>query len=183
MFCVEGMIVIHANDSTTEVLSLLYKSRNDITEHITEANTNVDVKKALLSNTSIMMLGHGNQYGLFSRPSKNGKYERLLITDKHVQFLRGKVCIGIWCYANVFAERYGLHGVFSGMIVSELQEAIDNHIVATKDEIDYEMELFTIRLKYCLENYKLEEIPKAMKCFDYLRTPLNEFNYNNIFYY
>ena len=129
------------------------------------------------------MLGHGNQYGLFSRPSKNGKYERLLITDKHVQFLRGKVCIGIWCYANVFAERYGLHGVFSGMIVSELQEAIDNHIVATKDEIDYEMELFTIRLKYCLENYKLEEIPKAMKCFDYSRTPLNEFNYNNIFYY
>lgn len=130
-----------------------------------------------------MMLGHGNQYGLFSRLSKSGKYDRLLITDKHVQFLRGKVCIGIWCYANVFAERYGLHGLFSGMIVSELQEAIDNHIVATKVEIDYEMMLFATRLKYCLENYNLEVIPEAMKNSDYPRTPLNTFNYNNFFYY
>ena len=177
------MTVIHANDSTIEFLSLLYKSRNDLTEHITETSTNVNVINALLSDNSIMMLGHGNQYGLFSRLSKSGKYDRLLITDKHVQLLRGKVCIGIWCYANVFAERYGLHGLFSGMIVSELQEAIDNHIVATKVEIDYEMMLFATRLKYCLENYNLEVIPEAMKNSDYSRTPLNTFNYNNFFYY
>ena len=97
---------------------------------------------------TIMMLGHGNKYGLFSKPNKIGKQERFLITDRHVQFLRGKTCIGIWCYANMFAEKYKLHGLFSGMIISELQEAIDLEVAATKEEIDREMEKFANRLKY-----------------------------------
>ena len=177
------MVVIHANDPTTKVLSQLYKSRNDVTTHISEANTNVEVLNALRSDTSILMLGHGNQYGLFSKPNKKGVYERFLITDRHVQFLRGKVCIGIWCYANLFAERYGLHGLFSGMIISEVQEAKENDIVATKEEIDYEMDLFTMRLKYCIENYKLIDIPKRMLELDVIRSPLTQFNYSHLHIY
>ena len=34
------MTVIHANDSTTQFLSLLYEQRRDISMHITEASTN-----------------------------------------------------------------------------------------------------------------------------------------------
>ena len=73
---------------------------------ITENNTSSDVQRAIRSDDVIMMLGHGNLYGLFSKPNKNGEYKRFLLTDRHVQFLREKTCIGIWCYANMFAETW-----------------------------------------------------------------------------
>ena len=130
-----------------------------------------------------MMLGHGNKYGLFSKPNKIGKQERFLITDRHVQYLRGKTCIGIWCYANMFAEKYKLHGLFSGMIISELQEAIDLEVAATKEEIDREMEKFANRLKYCIETYGLEQTPQRMKELDDIQSALTMFNYSNLFYY
>lgn len=177
------MVVIHANDLSTKVLSLLYFSRNDVTELISEANTNAEVMNALRSDNYILMLGHGNQYGLFSKPNKKGVYDRFLITDRHVQFLRGKVCIGLWCYANRFAEKYGLRGLFSGMIISELQEAKENNIVTTKEEIDVQMESFTVHLKYCIDNYEFIEIPKKMLELDIIRSPLTHFNYSHLYFY
>ena len=177
------MIIIHATDPTTQVLSLLYQQREDVKLCITERNTTSDVQRAIRADDVIMMLGHGNEYGLFSKPDKKGEYKRFLITDRHVQFLRDKTCIGIWCYANKFAEKYGLHGLFSGMIISELQEAIDLGIRATKDEIDTEMEKFTIRLKDCMETYGVEQTPIRMKELDDVQSPLTTFNYGNLYYY
>lgn len=177
------MTVVHATDPTTQVLSLLYQQREDIKLCITERNTSSDVQRAIRADDVIMMLGHGNEYGLFSKPDKNGDYRRFLITDKHVQFLRNKTCIGIWCYANKFAEKYKLHGLFSGMIISELQEAIDLGAPATKDEIDMELEKFTIRLKDCIERYGLEQTPLRMKELDDVQSELTKFNYGNLYYY
>lgn len=177
------MTVIHATDPTTQVLSLLYQQREDVRMLITERNTSSDVQRAIRADDVIMMLGHGNEYGLFSKPDKNGDYRRLLITNRHVQFLRDKTCIGIWCYANKFAEKYKLHGLFSGMIISELQEAIDLGVPTTKDEIDTEMEKFTIRLKDCMETYGVEQTPIRMKELDDVRSPLTTFNYGNLYYY
>lgn len=177
------MTVIHANDPTTRFLSLLYEVREDLTHHITELGTNSDVVRAIRADRALMMLGHGNEYGLFSKPNKDGRYERFMITDRHVQFLRGRTCIGIWCYANQFAERYGLHGLFSGMIISELQEAIDLGISATKEEINKEMIKFTLRLKDCIERYDLKETPLRMKKLDDVQSELTMFNYSNLYYY
>ena len=177
------MTIIHATDPTTQVLSLLYQQREDVRMLITERNTSSNVQRALRADDVIMMLGHGNEYGLFSKPEKNGEYRRFLITDKHVQFLRDKSCIGIWCYANKFAEKYKLHGLFSGMIISELQEAIDLGVAATKEEIDKEMEKFTICLKDCIETYGLEQTPLRMKELDDVQSVLTKFNYSNLYYY
>ena len=177
------MTVIHATDPTTQVLSLLYQQREDVRMLITERNTSSDVQRAIRSDDVIMMLGHGNEYGLFSKPDKNGNYKRFLITDRHVQFLRNKPCIGIWCYANKFAEKYRLHGLFSGMIISELQEAIDLGVPATQDEIDTEMEKFTNCLKDCIETYGLEQTPLRMKELDDVQSALTKFNYVNLYYY
>lgn len=176
------MTVIHANDSTTSFLSLLYEQREDVLAHMTEKDTNAAVRRAIRGDDTIMMLGHGNEYGLFSMPVSSGRYERLLVDGSHVQFLRGKTCIGIWCYANVFAERYGLHGLFSGMIISDLQEASDNHIVTTQDEIDEEMVKFTLRLRDCIEHYGLKETPARMRNLDDVKSELTTFNYNNLYY-
>jgi hypothetical protein len=177
------MTVIHANDPTTKVLSYLYEQRQDISARITEASTNGDIQRAIRGDDTIMMLGHGNQYGLFSKPDMNGEYKRFLITDRHVQFLRNKTCIGIWCHANKFAERYGLHGLFSGMIISELQEAIDYNIPTTKEKIDAEMEKFTCRLKGCIDRFGLAETSKRMSGLDDVKSELTIFNYNNLYYY
>lgn len=177
------MTVIHATDPTTQVLSILYQQREDVRMLITERNTSSEVQRAIRSDDVVMMLGHGNEYGLFSKPDKNGEYRRFLITDKHVQFLRDKSCIGIWCYANKFAEKYRLRGLFSGMIISELQEAIDLGVAATKEEIDKEMEKFTIRLKDCIETYGLEQTPFRMKEYDDVQSELTKFNYSNLYYY
>lgn len=177
------MTVIHATDPTSQVLSLLYQQREDMKTLITERNSSSDVQRAIRADDIMMMLGHGNEYGLFSKPDKNGIYRRFLITDRHVQFLREKTCIGIWCHANKFAEKYGLHGLFSGMIISELQEAVDLGVPATKDEIDREMEKFTIRLKDCMETYGLKQTPMRMKEQDDVQSALTKFNYCNLYYY
>ena len=175
--------IIHANDPTTAILSLLYRQRGDVAVLLTEKCTNGEVQRALRSADMVMMLGHGNQYGLFSCPNKKGKYERFLITDRHVQFLRDKTCVGIWCYANKFAEKYKLHGLFSGMIISELQEANDLGVPASKDEIDTEMEKFTIRLKDCIEYYGLKKTADRMRELDDTKSALTTFNYGNLYYY
>ena len=130
-----------------------------------------------------MMLGHGNLFGLFSTPDKKGQYRRILVDSGHVQFLRGKSCIGIWCYANEFARQYRLQGLFSGMIISELHEAEENNIPATKEEIDAEMEKFADRLMFCIETYELHEVPDRMLELDDVHSPLTEFNYKNLYYY
>ena len=175
------MTFIHATDPTTQVLSLLYRQRENVRALLTERNTSSDVMRAIRADNVIVMLGHGNEYGLSSKPNKKGKYERFMITDKHVQFLRNKTCIGIWCYANKFAEKYRLHGLFSGMIISESQEAIDLGVPATKEEIDKEMEKFTSRLKDCIETYGVEQVPMRMKELDNVQSALTKFNYGNLY--
>ena len=69
------------------------------------------------------------------------------------------------------------------MIISELQEAIDLGVHATKDEIDTEMEKFTICLKDCIETYGLEQTPFQMKKLDDVQSALTKFNYGNLYYY
>jgi hypothetical protein len=176
------MTVIHANDPTTKVLSYLYETRKDVSALINESSTNTDVQNAIRRDSVIMMLGHGNEYGLFSKPSRNGKYNRFLITDRHVQFLRGKTCIGIWCHANRFAEKYGLHGLFSGMIISEMQEAKDLNIQTTQEEISIEMEKFAIRLQDCIGKYGLQDTPFKMRELDDVKSELTTFNYSRLYF-
>ena len=175
--------VIHATDPTTRMLSQLYERREDIAEHITEVSTNGAVRRAIARAEAVMMLGHGTSIGLFSVPVCPGRWERRLVDSSHVQQLRGKPCIAIWCHANEFAETYKLHGLFSGMIISELQEAVDEHIAATKEEIDTEIWKFARRLRECIDRYDLCDVPARMLELDDVHSPLTVFNYNNLFYY
>ncbi len=177
------MTIIHANDPTTKVLSLLYETREDVSAHIDESSTNANVQNAIRSESTIMMLGHGNEYGLFSRPNRKGKYDRFLVTDRHVQFLRGKTCIGIWCHADQFAKKYGLHGLFSGMIISEMQEAIDWNIQTTQEEVYIEIEKFASRLRDCIDKYELQDIPLRMRELDDVKSELTSFNYSRLYYF
>lgn len=176
------MTIIHANDPTTKFLSLLYEHREDIKTHITEKTTNVDVIRAIREDDTIMMLGHGSEAGLCSIIREDGSFERMLVNSGHVQFLRDKTCIGIWCHADKFAIGYQLHGLFSGMIISNLQEAIKEHVATTKEEIDREMIKFASRLRDCIQRHGLKDTPMRMKELDDVKSELTQFNYNNLYY-
>lgn len=69
------------------------------------------------------------------------------------------------------------------MIISGLQEAIDLGVPATKEEIDTEMEKFTMCLKDCMETYWLKQTPQRMKKLDNVQSALTKFNYCNLYYY
>lgn len=179
------MTIIHANDPTTRFLSLLYEQRDDITVHVTEKSTNGDVIRAIRGDDTIMMLGHGNEAGLGTFIIENRYFERLIVNSSHVQFLRDKTCIGIWCKANKFAKQYKLHGLFSGMIISELHEAQEQEqkISTTQEEVERENVKFAARLRDCISQYSLREIPMRMRELDDVHSELTRFNYGNLYYY
>ena len=45
------------------------------------------------------------------------------------------------------------------------------------------MELFTKRLKACLDKNALKDIPMIMRNLDYQKTELNVFNYSHLYYF
>lgn len=173
-------LVIHPQDSSTEFLRELYwKYEFDV---LSDKDSNAVVKKALQDHSRIMLLGHGTEGGLLS-PYCSDQFGRLIIGPRHVDFLRGKEIIGIWCNANIFAYKYGLTGLFSGMIISEESEYFDNLG-------DY-MDLMDIRKhnkrwtrdleKLLFLGANLSEIPKKMKEKS-TGTALDEFNYGSLYY-
>ena len=131
----------------------------------------------------IWLLGHGTEWGLLDMHSKFGVLE--IVGSKHVEFLRNKKVIGIWCNANIFAEKYKLTGLFSGMVISEMQEAFDWGISTTKEEIAEENLNFASDLYQCIKYAdQLSEVPKMMRkrlekesCSD-----LVKFNYESIYW-
>lgn len=176
------MLIIHANDPTTGFLHTLYDNRDDISGRIDESSTNGDVIRALKTADRIMMLGHGCEDGLFSTPDKDGMF-RPLVYSRHAEFLRGKDCIGIWCHADKFADRYKLRGLFSGMMISEMNEAQSFNIATTPEELERENRLYALRLRHCLDHYPLPEIPFRMLELNDTHTPLTDFNYSSLYWY
>ena len=75
-FEVHFMTIIHANDPTTQFLSLLYNQREDIKAVVTEKNSNMEVIRAIRGDETIMMLGHGSEAGLCSIIDDNLDFER-----------------------------------------------------------------------------------------------------------
>lgn len=177
------MIVIHPKDNTTRFLKSLYENKSEVRDIFTEKDSNSSIRNAMMGSKKIMMLGHGCESGLLSRKIEGGYFDRLIVNSKNVEFLRNKECIGIWCNANLFAEKYNLKGLFSGMIISELEEAICFSIETSEEEILEENKRFADNLSYCINNFELKDVPSKMIELNVNKTPLTLFNYNNIFYY
>ena len=181
------MLVIHPKDKTTAMLSALYDGL--------EAQVVADYRSTkemghLLHHISpqerIMLLGHGSEKGLFFRADDSkDEFDKIIVGHSHAYHLRkhrGNM-IGIWCHADKFARKEGLHGLFTGMIISELSEALLYHIETTQEELDRENVKIARRLRTLLdERIPLSEIPKRMRVMDDEQSPLTTFNYNNFHY-
>lgn len=107
-------LVIHPKDYTTDFLSKIYDNKGF--EVITENVSHSKLKSSIKEHDRIIMLGHGDENGLYG-------HGRRIITSEHVQLLIEKQCISIWCHADSFMNKYKLKGFYTGMFISELEEA------------------------------------------------------------
>ena len=181
------MLVIHPKDKTTAMLSALYDGLE--AQVVTNCRSTKEIGHLLhhvSTQERIMLLGHGSDKGLFFREddSKN-EFDKIIVGHPHAYHLRkhGGNIVAVWCNADQFARAEGLHGLFTGMIVSELNEALLYQVETTQEELDRENVKLARRLRTLLnEGIPLSEIPKRMSAMDDVHSPLTTFNYKNFYY-
>ena len=141
------MIIIHVGtlpDSSR--LSACYEDIPGLT--ILRDPNHGQVKRVLRENPheTVLFLGHGSAQGLWTPDCKN-----YLISARDVYMLRERTVIGIWCYAAEFADKYGLHGFFTSMFISNLEEALMNSFYDSDEEqIRKELDTFCMRIHHLL---------------------------------
>lgn len=182
------MIVIHPTDRTTAFLSKLYEG----VEHTIVIKDNLSKREMnhILHHTPkterIMLLGHGCYKGLFWRADDTKpEFDSIVVGHPHSYHLRnhGSNIVAIFCHANLFAEQKNLHGLFTGMIISDVSEAKVEGVETTEEEIEQENLKFVTRLRSLLdEEVPLHEMPKRMLALDDVHSPLTNFNYQRIYY-
>lgn len=110
-------LVIHCQDSTTEMLSQIYEGKGwDV---LRDGNIDKDELHELIKNHDrIVCLGHGTPSGLLNRQGAG-----YVIGEKEAPLLKDKKLFVIWCYAATFGKRYDLHGFFTDNMPSDSFEA------------------------------------------------------------
>lgn len=180
------MLVIHPKDRTTHMLSILYEG---LDARLIEYNcSNKEVGHLLHSSSSerIMLLGHGSDKGLFFRENdEEAGFDSIIVGHPQAYYLRnhrGNI-IGIWCHAMEFARKEGLHGLFSGMIISEVCEAEEHGVLTDKKSMDKTNRIMFAQLRKLLDDgVPLHTIPERMRALDYTQSDLSRFNYNRFYY-
>ncbi len=177
------MIVIHIdnNSQDTKILSRIYEGLDGITLSYNKSKSNIKRLLRITGKEPVMLLGHGSPQGLFNAP-QNG----YAVGSECVEWLRGRPIIGIFCYASEFADRYGLHGFFTSMFISNMQEAIieQRDQDATEKTISTQQALFCDRIRELLiRNTPLSEWPEILQSQADLSLPFVRFNYEALTYY
>jgi len=138
------------------------------------------IKELLRASTNdLILFGHGTELGLI-----NKAWNGYCVGRKHLPFLRERRVIGLWCYAGNFADRYGLHGFFTSMFISNLGEAIDNCFVATQHEIDEQNIIFAKAInKLLTDQTPMEQWVNILQDQCANDIPFVRFNYEALAYY
>jgi hypothetical protein len=152
-------LVIHPKDNSTDFLSPIYKDLD--CDVITGVVSKRHLKEQIKSHDRIIMLGHGTPHGLIGYSNPQTQLFRspyFIIDSNFVYLLRAKLCVCIWCYANEFVEKYGLTGFYTGMIISEFSEAIDNCVKAEPEHICESNTLFAKTVKAHIDSPDVEKM-------------------------
>ncbi len=165
-------LVIHPQDVTTDFLKIIYSDKD-----WTVINHNVStkiLKQQIKEHDKIIMLGHGTEEGLLG-------FNRFMIDSSLVYMLRDKDCVCIWCNADVFVNKYELKGFYTGMIISEYEEAImySLHDFSSK-HIEESNKLFSDSVKHSID--KLDVVYEIRNMYIGDDNPIINFNKNNLYY-
>jgi hypothetical protein len=163
-------LVIHPKDATTDYLSEIYVDKN-----WTVINKDVAEEyliKEIIKHDRIVMLGHGTEYGLIG-------HDGFIIDSRVVFLLREKSCVYIWCNADVFVKRHRLRGFYTGMIISEWEEAVIYSVPADDTCIKTSNTGFALAIKESIDDDNMLDKAKL------LYTGTSEvitYNRNNLYY-
>ena len=174
------MIVIHI-DSQQDT-SFLKKTYEGIDNLILLYNpTKEQVNKTLEENPNedVMMLGHGSPSGLFSHDWRGN-----VIDYSNAHLLKGRNCVGIWCWAKKFAKNYGLKGYFTSMFISNEGEARSFGYNATNDEVFAEVEFFAKSINTLIKDgCPYEEWVGKLQAIADMTKPFVKYNYDAMEYF
>lgn len=162
-------LVIHPKDSSTDFLSIIYSDKD-----WTVINTNISkkfLKEQIKSHDRIIMLGHGTPCGLLV-------FDRFVIDSTLVYLLREKDCVCIWCNADLFVQKYKLKGFYTGMIISEFEEAMYFTVSTDDNDIDFSNSLFANAIKESIDNSDM--LTNVKKLYDGV-SPVITYNKKNLY--
>jgi hypothetical protein len=168
-------LVIHPHDYSTHFLKPIYEDIPNKTV-ITGGWSIVGIENLISMHDRIIMLGHGSPRGLFGI-----NFNRSYVVDKDtVNLLENKECIFIWCHADQFVKEHNLKGLYSGMFVSEVGEALMYKLKGDKKLINESNNAFAFMLGSIINKMPLSEVyDQVKKDYGWL-SKLNEIaNYNN----
>ena len=139
-------LVIHPKDPTTDFLKPIYQALPDTT--VVEGGVFKDeIIDLILQHDRVIMLGHGTPSGLLAVGRFPGNPPPWNIIDHTmVPYLRQTENIFIWCNADQFVKHHNLKGLYSGMFISEVEEAEYCGVKADQNQVDTSNYLFSYLL-------------------------------------
>ena len=174
------MIVIHIDtQQDTSFLKKTYEGIDNL--NLLYNPTKEQVNKTLEENPNedVMMLGHGSPSGLFSHDWKG-----FVIDYTNAHLLKGRNCIGIWCWAKKFAKNYGLKGYFTSMFISNEGEARTFGYNATEEEVFEEVVFFAKSINtLIIDNVPYEEWVGKLQAIADMSKPFVKYNYDAMEYF
>ena len=146
------------------------------------------VTELLSSSTNrLLICGHGNELGVFGEVNIVDDHIRwgdYCIDRSNVELLRQREVIGIWCFAGNFADRYGLHGFFTSMFISNVMEAADFGFTTDEETVRNENIFFSTAVRRLIdEDVPLSQWPEILQSEAHTDIPFVGFNYEALAYY
>jgi len=162
-------LVIHPSDNSTAFLKPIYEGIEDKTV-ITHGKRRDEIIELIENHDRVMMMGHGSPSGLFGIG-----FERMFVIDNGlVEYLNKKENnVFIWCNADRFVERFSLKGLYSGMFISEVGEAVFCGLYGTKQEVVTESNDF-----FAKEFGKVSSAP-LIEAYEYIKDSYSVLAENN----
>lgn len=170
-------LVIHPRDYSTDFLARIYEG-TDWTI-LTKSPGKRLLRKAIQDHDRIIMMGHGCEKGLFDADFNT------VIDSGFVDLLRQKTNVAIWCNADKFFEKYELQGLYTGMIISEQDEAYMFDVNHVYGDIDNSNVAFAMSMKTAIQEsgdgvYRADYIISEYE--DRAQSHIVDFNKERIFY-
>ena len=169
-------LVIHPKDLTTDFLLSVYEGKDWTVISDPYVSSSV-LKEAIEAHDRIVMLGHGAEFGLIALTSEHNY--RTVIGSSLVYLLREKDCVCIWCHADKFVTKYELKGFYSGMIISEVKEALMYNVECKAEDVRESNLLFARTIKESICEADMLGVAKSIYVGDH--NPIINYNKSNLY--
>lgn len=114
-------LVIHPDDRSTDFLKPIYEHLSATV--VTGGKTPHAITELIKAHDKVMLMGHGSPHGLFTMGKFPGSIG-YVINDDHADLLAEKKnTVYIWCNADQYVNYNKLSGFYTGMFISEVDEA------------------------------------------------------------